>query len=101
MNGNAANAVFDRTLVMAPREWGSSGRKAWLNAVRAVEADGEVLIQGGTIAQVVVKAQPRIVDQDIERLDLANSRLYATTHPRLPRSAKSQRVGRLVPWRPA
>jgi hypothetical protein len=55
MNGNAASAVFDKKLT--------------------VKVDGGVLFKSGTIAQVIVKAQTCVVDEDVERLNSSGSRL--------------------------
>jgi hypothetical protein len=41
------------------------------HAVGAEEVDSEVLVERGTIAQVIVKRDAGVVDEDIERADLA------------------------------
>ena len=44
-------------------------------SVRAEEVDGEVLVERGTIAQVVVDRHAGVVDEDVERFDPLDSSL--------------------------
>src|SRR5438445_4556643 len=45
------------------------------HTIRAVEIDGEALFERGTIAQVVIKRQACVVNEDIERFDFLHGRL--------------------------
>jgi hypothetical protein len=69
MIGNAAKAAIDRTLAIAPRDWISAGRKAWVTPYAPNRLTARVLFERGTIAQVVVPRDTGVVDQDVERCD--------------------------------
>src|SRR5438552_13997116 len=45
------------------------------HTIRAVEIDGEALFERGTIAQVVIKRQAGVINEDIERFDFLHGRL--------------------------
>ena len=63
------------------------------DAERAEEVDGEVLIEHGTITQVIKKRNSGVVDEDIKRLDLIGS------CPNLRRVGHVQGQGRDAPVR--
>ena len=55
---------------MAPRELGQQRQEGLGHAVGAEEVDGQVLLEHGTIAQVVIERDAGVVDEDVERPDL-------------------------------
>ena len=71
MSGIGASAATDPMVTMVPPGT-SQGRKEGLgHVVGAVEIDGKVVFERGTIAQVVEQEHAGVVDEDVQRLDLA------------------------------
>ncbi len=54
---------------MAPPRKSQRRQESPGHAIRAKEIDGEVPFDRGTIAQVIVKRQAGVIDEDIERFD--------------------------------
>ena len=51
------------------------GQESLSHSIRAIEIDGEALFERGAIAQVIVKRQASVIDEDIEIFDLLDSSL--------------------------
>jgi hypothetical protein len=72
MIGTGASAASDRWLTMDPRERFTSGRNARVTIERAEEVDGQLLFDCVETTHIAVQREARIVDEDIEGVDLTH-----------------------------
>ncbi len=74
MIGYGASAVIDSEFTMTPRDWRQQRQERLRHAVGAEQIHRKVLLENGAIAEVVVRRDAGVVDENVQRVDLLDGR---------------------------